>query len=297
MSDTETGRIPKIYRLGTIKPDTVETTPVVFGGRLYRFEYCRGIAGGDPCFRFVDAETGAPLPSFARGHHLGSAFADGDTVYAAGVDKEWGGDTLHFFASRDPVRWEQTAEFALPGWKIFNTGVCRYKGGYLLLLEISEPAEEAGVPFTFRFAVSPDMKSWTLTPPECVFQKDRYAGGPAVYNIGDGFVYVLFLEALAGPRYETGIARSQDLIHWEYSPRNPVMSPCPEDKGIRDPLLGQADRRRIREAVNINNSDLELCEYKGKTVIYYSWGNQQGNEFLAEARFDGGLKEFLQGWF
>jgi hypothetical protein len=29
----------------------------------------------------------------------------------------------------------------------------------------------------------------------------------------------------------------------------------------------------------------------------YSWGNQQGVEHLAEAVYDGSLKQFLHGWF
>ena len=32
-------------------------------------------------------------------------------------------------------------------------------------------------------------------------------------------------------------------------------------------------------------------------IISYSWGNQQGIEFLAEAYYDGSLKQFLQGYF
>ena len=50
-------------------------------------------------------------------------------------------------------------------------------------------------------------------------------------------------------------------------------------------------------AVNINNSDIDLCEFQGKTVIYYSWGNQQGIEHLAEAVYDGPLADFLRSFF
>ena len=32
---------PQIRKLGTIDLDLVETTPIVFKGRLYRFEYVR----------------------------------------------------------------------------------------------------------------------------------------------------------------------------------------------------------------------------------------------------------------
>ena len=42
---------------------------------------------------------------------------------------------------------------------------------------------------------------------------------------------------------------------------------------------------------------MELCEYLGRTIIYYSWGDQKGNEFLAEACYEGGMHEFLKAFF
>jgi hypothetical protein len=65
---------PVITKLGTIDCDLVETTPVVFKGRLYRFEYVRKNykmnQTGDSYFRFIDHETGEATPSFAKGYHL-----------------------------------------------------------------------------------------------------------------------------------------------------------------------------------------------------------------------------------
>ena len=47
----------------------------------------------------------------------------------------------------------------------------------------------------------------------------------------------------------------------------------------------------------INNSDIDFCEFQGQTVINYSWGNQHGIEHLAEARHEGPVNDFLEGWF
>ena len=142
------------------------------------------------------------------------------------------------------------------------------------------------------------MIHWTLTPSECVFQKDRYAGGPAIYAPDDGYYYVLYLERYPGPSYANCIARSRDLIEWEYSPINPVMMYNEyEDKQIANPFLTKEEQKQIADAFDINNSDMELCEFNGRTIIYYSWGNQRGMEFLAEASYEGGMTEFLQGWF
>ena len=56
-------------------------------------------------------------------------------------------------------------------------------------------------------------------------------------------------------------------------------------------------RTRIANAKNLNNSDMDFCEWQGRLVINYSWGNQQGVEHLAEAIYDGNEAQFLRGWF
>ena len=249
-------------------------------------------------FHFVDMRTGVETAPFAKDHHLGCAYTDGGIMYAVGVEGEWGTDTVHVFSSSDLESWELCGELKLPGWKIFNTGVCKKDGVYTLLMEISEPKEEAGKAFTFRFATSTDMKNWTLTPSECVFQKDRYAGGPAIYTVGDGYYYVLYLEMYPTYTFANCIARSKDLVNWTYSPINPVMMYNEhEDKQIANPFLTVEEQRAIAEAADTNNSDIELCEFNGRTIIYYSWGNQRGTEFLAEASYEGPMAEFLKAWF
>lgn len=111
---------------------------------------------------------------------------------------------------------------------------------------------------------------------------DRYTACPAIRFSG-GYYYMIYLEQKPGPTYEPHIVRSRDLVHWESSPFNPVIRFSPEDKIIANPNLSWEERNRIAKAVNINNSDIDLCEFEGKTIIYYSWGNQQGIEFLASA--------------
>jgi alpha-L-fucosidase len=293
-----TGR-PLIRKLGTIDCDLVEATPVVFHGRLYRFEYVRQRYGpnttGDSYFRFIDVATGGVTPAFAAGYHLGSAFVDGDTMYAYGVNG-WGQQRIQVFWSRDLEHWQDRPALVLAGWEIYNTSVCKGPDGYVMAFEIGGPPEETGVPFTNRFAVSSNALDWALTPSECVFSKDRYTACPAIRFL-DGFYYMIYLEALPGPEYESHIVRSKDLIHWESSPLNPVLRRSAADKRIANERLSPAQRESITPARNINNSDVDLCEFDGKVVITYSWGNQQGTEFLAEAEYRGTLESFLKGFF
>ncbi|MCK5527554.1 MAG: hypothetical protein KAJ05_10420, partial [Candidatus Latescibacteria bacterium] len=138
---------PLIRKMGTIDCDMVETTPVVFRDRLYRFEYVRGNykpnRTGASYFRFVDVDSGEPTPAFAADYHLGSAHVQEDIVYVYGVNA-WGGSELRVFWSDDLETWESRTALNLPGWKIFNNSVCEGEGRYVMSFEIGAPPEETG---------------------------------------------------------------------------------------------------------------------------------------------------------
>ena len=292
---------PTIKKLGTIDCDMVETTPIVFKGKLYRFEYVRKDRykpnkTGDSYFRFIDTATDDATPSFATGYHLGSAFVDGGTMYVYGV-KDWGASGIHVFWSTDLAQWKGQPAIELPGWEIYNTSVCKGKGAYVMAFEIGGPPEQAGHRFTMRFAKSADKLTWELAPAECVYSKDRYTACPALALL-DGQYYMIYLEAYPGPTYAPHIVRSKDLIDWQQSPFNPIMKHSDaEDKKIANPNLTPEQREHVAKAKNINNSDVDFCQFGGKTIIAYSWGDQHGTEFLAEAVFEGSEADFLKGYF
>lgn len=289
---------PRIHKLGTIDVDLVESSPVVFKDRLYRFEYVRqgywDNKTGDSYFRFVDHETRQPTPAFAKGYHLGSAMVDGGKVIVTAVN-EWGGERIEVFVSEDLEHWDSWNVLNLAGYEMFNTSLCRAGDQYVLMFEVGKPEEVAGVPFTARFATSPDLKQWTLTAPECTYAKDRYTA-PHCLRYHNGYYYNFYLEALPDG-YEQYVVRSKDLIHWEQSPRNPVLKASDEDRQLLNPGLPATLQERVKTAVNKNNSDIDFCEYQGRLVINYSWGNQLGVEHLAEAEYKGTEAQFLEGWF
>ena len=236
-SEPESIKRPNIVKLGTVDLDLVECTPIVFKDRLYRFEYVRERykpnTTGDSYFRFIDMETNESTKRFAKGYHLGSAFVDGDKVYVSGVDI-WGGSRIELFISTDLENWEQRTALNISKYKIYNTSLCKAENGYVMMFEIGAPPEEAGARFTARFASSKDLLTWTVTPPDCVYSKDRYTA-PHCLRFLDGFFYNFYLEAHEG--YEMRVVRSKDLIHWEPSPLNPVLRHSPEDKKIANPKL------------------------------------------------------------
>lgn len=289
---------PEIIKLGTIDCDLAETTPIVFGDRLYRFEYVRtrywGNQAGDSYFRFIEHDSGRPSAPFARGYHLGNVLVDEDTIFVSATNA-WDGERIDIFASQDMKRWDSWNALDLPGYGLFNTSFCRAEDDqYILMFEVGKP-EVAGVRFTARFAVSLDMKRWKLTPSECTYSKDRYTA-PHCLRYLDGYYYNFYLESLKGG-YEQYLVRSRDLINWEPSPLNPVLKASDEDRRIANPTLTSEQCERIKTATNINNSDIDFCEYEGQVVINYSWGNQQGIEHLAEAKYEGPVSQFLLGWF
>jgi hypothetical protein len=130
----------------------------------------------------------------------------------------------------------------------------------------------------------------------CSDAKDRYTA-PHCLRYLDGYYYDFYLENVRPGYYEQYVVRSRDFIHWEPSPLNPVLSPSDDDRTIFNPKLTPEQRQRVATAKNLNNSDIDFCEYQGRLVINYSWGNQTGVEHLAEAVYEGSLADFLRGWF
>ena len=300
---------PLIKKLGTLACDLVEATPIVINDRLYRFEYVRSAykyntAKGVSYFRFVDVETGEPTPEFARGYHLGSAHVENDTVYAYGVTL-WGVSSIQVFWSKDLINWQTQTALDMPGFGIYNNSVCKGKDGYVMAIELGEPPEEVGHRFTMRFAESDNLIDWKIMPSDCIFSKDRYTACPALRFLDD-YYYMIYLEEIIVPASEINpwgytyvphIVRTKDFINWESSPFNPILQFDDEDRKIANPKLNADERQRITTAANLNNSDVDLCEFQGKTIIYYSWGNQHGIEHLAEAVYEGGMEDFLRGYF
>ena len=151
---------PRIKKLGTIDVDKVENAPILFRGKLYRCEWYRNKG----CFHFVEHDTGRTTPEFAQGWCFANAFVAGDTVYVTGTQH---GPKIQMFTSQDLEHWDTYTALDLPKHTIFNTSICKAGDRYVMMYEIGEPAEEAGAPFTARFATSPDLRQWTVTPPEC----------------------------------------------------------------------------------------------------------------------------------
>jgi hypothetical protein len=148
------------------------------------------------------------------------------------------------------------------------------------------------------FAESADLISWTmLDMMQYSYSRRRYTACPCIRYV-DGFYYMIYLEGAPCHRWLPYIVRSRDLKEFELGLTNPIMWPDDDDKKVICPeRFTEEELSYIENAVNCNNSDFDMCDYNGKTLITYSWGNQYGKEFLALAEYNGSSEEFLKSFF
>ncbi len=289
---------PKIEKRGTLKADVVETTPFQFKGKVYRLEWEREGAFSDRSnqkgfLRIVNRETEDEVSRFAEGYRFPCAYAEEDQVYVVGTKTtdRWYGKVLTMFTSEDLKTWESYEIYNDPKIGLCNTSLCKAQDRYVLSIEL---ATTGGFPA--RFMESKDLKSWTVMSPEHGHSLGRYNAAHCL-RWHDGWFYLFYLEANKPGGYEQYITRSRDLKTWEPSPLNPVLTASEEDRHPIGKHLTDADRKKLASATDKNNSDIDFCEHNGRLIINYSWGNQQGTEFLAEAIFQGREVDFLTGWF
>ena len=163
----------KIRKLGTVDCDIVETNPVVWQGRLLRFEYIRWKSAnehyyanytGKSYFRFVDHLTGEIVtPPFGAGLHLGNAFVHGDTMVVT-AEEDWGKSRFYQLESKDLVHWsEPRVILEGAGWEGYNTSVCQAGDRFIMTFELGAPRELVNVAFTMLFAESTDLVGFRLT--------------------------------------------------------------------------------------------------------------------------------------
>ncbi|MFA6930249.1 MAG: hypothetical protein WCT05_07980, partial [Lentisphaeria bacterium] len=257
-----------ICKQGTIDLGIVESNPVVFQNELYRFEYIRcGRSGypdnhsGDSYFRFVRVRDNAILPPFGKGLHLGNAFVWQNRIFVTAVEG-WGKSRFYQLESDDMLHWsEPRVILEHPSWQGYNTSLCRGKEDFILTFELGAPAELVHVPFTMFFARSKDLKQWEFLE-DCSFGRDFYTGGPMLRYFSPWF-YFFYLHGSYQDGFQEYVARSQNLQQWENSALNPILSCDEADRKIAA-KFNPARIQLIHSAININNSDMDCCEWQNR---------------------------------
>jgi alpha-L-fucosidase len=278
----------------------VEVTPFVFHERLYLLENWQkqwekpdgsdGQRFQDDEVRIRDVETDKIVSVALAGHGLGMALVWQGRVYVFagnwGKEKKWQITEIEMTSSADLVHWSKPVAVlkAEPNEHFFNVSVCRDARRFVLLVESDDPRWP---PFTFKYHQSDDLLHWTPVP-EAYYGTTKYVGGPALYHFG-GWYYTLYLESLGGGKYETRVTRSEDLVHWQDSPAGrPFVSFNANN------LVHPIRSRTIHEC---NASDAELVYWQGKTLVYFTGGDQHFAGDLQRAEFDGTPQELLERFF
>lgn len=297
---TRSNRYPKIKKLGIVS-DCNEMTPFVWKGRLMRLELddpSDGMGGTDRSAIIRDCETGEIISRFAEDSYFHAGYLEGDTFYVTARDNK-NHDTILIYWTKDLIHWESRVLFKNPGWVYYNTSITKGPDGYVILMEASQPAELVGEPFTLFFASSPDLVNWTHMSPNHCLTKERYNGGPWMRYV-DGWYYVISVTMLPCRRFTNYIFRSQDFLNWEVGFYNPILMPSEEDH-IISPNAHDLPEDVIKYAkigFNINNSDIDMCDWNGKVYINYLVSNQLGTYgYMCEAEAEGTVDEFLKSYF
>ena len=301
---TRSNRYPQIKKLGVCSPYG-EETPFVWNGKLMRLELRDPMKGWNQTDTSVDkdaiirdCETGEIISHVAADSYSHSAYIEGDTAYVLGVDLLHR-DTIRIYSSKDLIHWDNRVLLTNPGWVYNNSSLAKGPDGYVLLLEAGEPVEYVGDhPYTYFVATSPDLQTWTHMDPCYAYPTAHYAGGPCM-RYSEGWFYVFSVTELPCLRYTCYLFRTQDFKTWQVANYNPVIMPSPEDH-ILSPRAADITPEffeEIQNCFNINNSDIDLCDYNGKVYINYLCGNQLGMYYMCEAEAEGTVAEFLKSFF
>ena len=301
----KTEAIPEIVKLGTFDAGIVEANPIVFKGKPYLMEYIRyrdadkkyhGNKEEVSHFRFRDLSDMRTFTSpFAKGLHMGNAFVDGERVIITCVEN-LGKSRFYQLESTDLCHWtEPRVILAGKDWRGYDTSVCKAGDRYVMAFELGTAAEDAECSFTMFFAESKDLKEWE-TIDNASFGKGFHMGAPMLRHFGDWF-YLFYLDGADESGLKMRVARSQNLHDWTISKR--IVLSCGEtDRRILPGCsLGPSIVGQVRASENTNASNLDMCEWNGKLLMFYSWGDQRGTEFssLAEARTN--ERSFCEGFF
>jgi len=273
---TNPGR-PVLTKLPVAFHEAMENTPVLYKSRPLLALNRRDEKTKEMYLYILDLTTSQEIARFGNGFSFVNAYVNGDemNIFASqGTTNDWFHD-IYRFSSTNLTNW--TCELAIqrePGTHLFNSSVCKDDQGYLMAYESDKPVQ-----FCFQFARSKDLAHWNKIP-GIIFTglNNEYSACPVIrYNAP--YYYVIYLHAPI-PNHKGWIpyiARSKDLAEWELSPFNPVLE--------------------ASEGEGVNNSDIDLFEYQGKTYLYYATGDQQTWGDVRVAQYDGSMKEFFTDWF
>jgi len=262
----------------------MENTPVIFQSRLLLVSNYRpglGEAKGKDAYLYIDdLQTGKQVARFGQGHSFVSAYVNGNELNVFALEFSDFGRVMNStgidrLTTTDLKNWK-TEKIILPEGTehLFNSSVCRGDKGYVMAYESDKPVQ-----FCFKFAHSNDLAKWDKIPGLAFTgEKHEYSACPLIRYFKP-YYYVIYLHnKIAGHNgYISYLARSKNLVDWELSSFNPIL----------EAAAGEG----------LNNSDVDILEYEGKTYLYYATGDQETWGTVRVAMYDGTEKAFFENHF
>jgi len=294
----------RLIKKAIIDSPVVEYTPVIWSGRLYLVETWQthwdgGLESEKQFYaRIREEESNRVISEFMEGYGFASGFVWKDALYVFGTRISGGSDLDRTFGDIYVSKSQNLTDWTDPrviierdeGEQLFNESVC-YDGRRFVMAYESN----THVPFTLKFAESDDLGDWRKVP-DAMYGPEKYAACPAIRYVG-GYYYMLYLEHLK-PRwwFETWLTRSEDLIHWEDAPRNPVIAPDPSHR-VYPTCPEHIERGCPANLMECNASDPDLVEWHGKVRVYFTGGCQHWAGYLQYAEFDGSMQGFFESYY
>jgi len=124
------------------------------------------------------------------------------------------------------------------------------------------------------------------------------SSSPIRVNPANREIYPLYVSPYGAREGAPYIYCTKNFLDWKVGFHNPIMMYGDDDRRVKPGCtLSPEDLDLLENGLNINCSDLDLCEFEGKTRIYYANGDQMTYSFLCEAEYDGPLSDFLKAFF
>lgn len=270
--------IPQIEKSNIVLNEHMEATPFVLNDHMYYLLTDREATTDRSQLTIMDFDTNKPVSHFGKDLGLASAAVIDGKLYVVGT-KSWTQDnnSMYLLQSTDLIHFTDPVLIKSAGDKkrIFNTSITQNTDTKEVII-VFETTEPGNVAFSERFIKSSDMVHWEETGE--IFGKDTYNACPTLRYIDETYYMWNLVTKKEGNAdiYYTQIERSKDLINWEISPI-PFLYPK-TDEGI-------------------NNSDVDLAEFHGKTYVFYANSDQKTYSRLTYGTFNGKLEDLSEGFF
>jgi hypothetical protein len=150
-------------------------------------------------------------------------------------------------------------------------------------IEVGEPEEYVVKRYTEFFVKSKDLTNWEMLPYDTCYTRSRY-NACQVIRFHNGYLLYDLPRGAPARAVCPYIYRTRDFEVWEIGLHIPIMHVSKEDRMPRTGYAFTPEEEKKRSYLNINNCDIDLCEFRGENVyINYLTGDQLGFYCMCEA--------------